>query len=346
MTHWRNLFYSSDGNSNEDDFLLKIKKLLKTREKVNIDLAFQLLRSIEQPAYITLHRLLKSTDLSRTMGLYFEQGAFRFLPFRGNSLSLSGCGVQAFPQDLSPLAYLHHLYLSFNPFEALPSHIADLHLLQTLDLTHTGITKLPDSLSQLKNLTSLFLHGTQVQDIDWLGKMPQLQYLSLTQEQAFLLSPEILAQCPQLKSVYVYNAYSDIPEVISNLSQVKSQQNFFIYDETGEQCFLRFDIHQQAFAIQVGYWGNRAISAMEWAVFERWLGLYALNPLPETKIKVWYYYQDSIGGWQILMRLLEAIENKSKVTILWACDNANVDGWEMMEVLMDDYAVNIEPADF
>lgn len=346
MTHWRNFFYSSDGNPDEGDYLLKIKQLLKTREHVNIDLAFQLLRSIEQPAYITLHRLLKATNLNKTMGLYFEQGAFRFLPFRGNSLSLSGCDIQAFPQELSSLASLHHLYLSFNPLDALPENIADLHLLQTLDLTHTGITELPTSLSRLSHLTSLFLQGTQITDITFLGKMPQLQYLSLTQAQVFLLTPELLAQCSQLKSVYVYDAYADIPEVVSNLPQIKPQQRFFIYDEANEQCFLKFDVTQREFAVQVGYWGNRVISATEWAVFERWLGLYALNPLPETHIKVWYYYQDSIGGWQILMRLLEAIENKSQVKILWACDDANVDGWEMMEVLVDDYAISIEPADF
>lgn len=346
MTHWRNFFYSSDGNPDEGDYLLKIKQLLKTRERVNIDLAFQLLRGIEQPAYITLHRLLKATDLSKTMGLYFEQGAFRFLPFRENSLSLSGCGIQAFPQELSSLATLHYLYLSFNPLDTLPENISDLHLLQTLDLTHTGITELPASLPRLSHLTSLFLQGTQISDITFLGKMPQLQYLSLTRAQALLLTPELLAQCPQLKSVYVHDAYADVPELVSSLPEVKPQQRFFIYDETGEQCFLKFDVTQQEFVVQVGYWGNRVISATEWAIFERWLGLYALNPLPETQIKVWYYYQDSIGGWQILMRLLEAIENKSQVKILWACDDANVDGWEMMEVLVDDYAISIEPADF
>jgi hypothetical protein len=346
MTHWRNFFYSSDGNPDEGDYLLKIKQLLKTRERVNIDLAFQLLRSIEQPAYITLHRLLKATDLSKTMGLYFEQGVFRFLPFRGNSLSLSGCGVQTFPQELDSLASLHHLYLSFNPLDTLPESIAHLRLLQTLDLTHTGISELPHALSSLPHLTSLFLQGTQITDIIFLSQMPQLQYLSLARAQALLLTPELLAQCPQLKSVYVYDAYADMPEIVSNLPQIKSQQSFFIYDEADEQCFLKFDVVKQEFAVQVGYWGNRVISATEWAIFERWLGLYALSPLPETQIKVVYYYQDSVGGWQILMRLLEAIENQSQVKILWACDDANVDGWEMMEVLVDDYAISIEPADF
>ncbi|EAY27293.1 leucine-rich repeat domain-containing protein [Microscilla marina] len=346
MTHWRNFFYSSDGNSEEGNYLLKIKQLLKTRDKVNIDLAFQLLRSIEQPAYITLHRLLKATDLNKTMGLYFEQGAFRFLPFRGNSLSLSGCDVQAFPSELSPVAYLRHLYFSFNPIDALPDSITDLPLLQTLDLTHTRLTTLPTPLSQLQHLKSLFLHGTQIQDISWLVNMPQLRYLSLTRAQSFLLTPEVIRQCPQLKSVYVYDAYSDIPEVVAKLPCVKPYQNFFIYDEEGDQCFLKFDIYKQEFAIQIGYWGNRVISAMEWAIFERWLGMYALNPLPETRVKVWYYYQDNIGGWQILMRLLEAVEKSSQIKILWACDDANVDGWEMMEVLVDDYAISIEPSDF
>lgn len=348
MTRWRNFLYSSDGAPDEGNYLVKIKKLLKTKDQVNIDLAFQLLRALEQPTYITLHRLLKATNLSKTMGLYFEQGVFRFLPFKDNSLSLANCDIQCFPSGFSQISYLQHLYLSFNPLGELPENIDEMNLLQTLDLTHTLLTQLPPAIVQLKHLTSLFLHGTQIEDLSLLADMPQLRYLSLTQSQALKLTPEILKHWTQLEHVYLYDAYNQVPETISNLPCVHRQEGFFIRDEINEQCFLKFDVDKKEFFIQIGYWGNRAVTVLEWAAYERWLGTYAANPLEETYIRVHYYYQDNVGGWQVLIRLLDTIETSSKVKIFWTYDQANTGGWELMEmqevieILMEDYAISIE----
>lgn len=342
MSHWNHVLYSSDGTPEENNHLLKIKRLLKTRETVNIDLAFQLLRSLQQPADLTLHRLLKATDLNKTLGLYFEQGTFRFLPFKNKSLSLANCGIQCFPQDLSLLSFLQHLHLAFNLIESLPETIYQLPVLRTLDLTQTSIAQLPAALPQLRYIEALYLYGTPLEDITLVTCLPYIQYLSLNTTQAKQLTPELIAKWPLIKHIYVYEAYQDIPEVVSNLPMVKAWEKFVIYDDTKKECFVKFDIDEASFAIQIGYWGNRHISELEWAKFERWLGIYRGNPLPETHIKVWFYYQDNIGGWQILMRLLDNIENTSQLKVTWFCDEGNMDGWEVMEALKDDYLMTME----
>jgi len=342
MAQWNSFLYSSEGNSGQDSHLVKIKKLLKTREAANIDLAFQLLRSLQQPADLTLHRLLKATDANKTLGLYFEQGVFRFLPFKQKCLSLSGCSIQRFPENLTEISFLHHLYLSFNPIENLPLGIDRLPVLQTLDLTHTSIEKLPVALRKLGYLKYLFLHGTHLSDLSLLASLPRLQVLSLNKALATQLTPQLLKKWPQLRKLYVYESYPDLPEKISNLPVVQAWENFSIADYTSQQSFVRFEVDQQKFALQIGYWGERVISELEWANFERWLGAYKSNPLPETHLWVVFHYMDNIGGWQILMRLLDTLENLTKIKITWVCDEDNYDGWEMMEVLKDDYAIYIE----
>ncbi len=342
MTQWDNFLYSSEGNSGQDSHLVKIKKLLKTRNIVNIDLAFQLLRSLPQPADLTLHRLLKATDANKTLGLYFEQGVFRFLPFKQRCLSLSGCSIQRFPPDLTELSFLHHLYLSFNPITTLPEEIDRLPVLQTLDLTHTLIAHLPASLPSLNYLKYLFLHGTHLSDISELASFQRLQVLSVNQTLALQLTPQVLKKWPSLQQLYVYDAYPDLPEKISNLPVVQAWEQFSIGDYTGRQQFVKLQVDEQKFALQIGYWGERVISELEWANFERWLGVYKSNPLPETNIWVVFHYQDNIGGWQILMRLLDTLEQLTQIKMVWVCDDDNYDGWEMMDVLKDDYAISIE----
>ncbi|HAS39575.1 MAG TPA: hypothetical protein DCS93_03810 [Microscillaceae bacterium] len=342
MTQWNNFLYSSEGSSEQDNHLIKIKKLLKTRETTNIDLAFQLLRSLQQPADLTLHRLLKATDVNKALGLYFEQGIYRFLPFKQKCLSLSGCSIQRFPEDLAEISFLHHLYLSFNPIEVLPERIDYLPVLQTLDLTNTSIEKLPVSLSKLGYLKHLYLSGTHLSDLSLLTALPKLQVLSLNKALATQLTPQLLKKWPYLQKLYVQEAYSDLPEKISNLPIVQAWEQFAIVDYTSQKSFVRFQTDQQKFALQIGYWGERVISELEWANFERWLGIYKSNPLPETNLWVVFHYQDNIGGWQILMRLLDTLENLTKIKITWVCDEDNHDGWEMMEVLKDDYALSIE----
>lgn len=342
MSHWNQVLYSSDGTPEEEKHLLKIERLLKTRETANIELAFQLLRSLQQPADLTLHRLLKATDLNKTLGLYFEQGAFRFLPFKNRSLSLANCSIQCFPQDLSSLSFLHHLYLAFNLMESLPETIHQLLTLRTLDLTHTSIAQLPATLPQLKYIEALYLYGTPLEDLVLVARLPYIQYLSLNTTQAKQLTPELIAKWPLIKCIYVYEAYQDIPEVVSDLPVVKAWEKFVIYDDAGKECLVKFDVDEGSFSIQIGYWGNRHISELEWANFERWLGIYRDKPLSETHVKVWFYYQDNIGGWQILMRLLDNIENTSQLKVTWFCEEGNIDGWEVMEALKDDYLLTIE----
>lgn len=342
MTQWNDFLYDSDGAPTQDSHLIKIKKLLKTRDTVNIDLAFQLLRSLQKPADLTLHRLLKATDANKTLGLYFEQGTFRFLPFKQKCLSLSRCGIQRFPDDLTEISFLQHLLLSFNPIEVLPNEIYRLPVLQTLDLTYTSLEKLPDSLTQVSYLKALFLQGTQLADISLLNRFHQLQVLSLNAQMARQLTPQVLKNWPCLQRVYVYDAYQDLPEKISNLPVVQAWEQYVILGYDQKQTFVNFDVNQQKFVLQIGYWEERVISELEWATFERWLGIYRSNPLPETKIKVIFHYQDNIGGWQILMRLLDTLENLTQIKIIWVCEEDNFDGWEMMEVLRDDYAIQIE----
>ncbi|OJJ19215.1 hypothetical protein BKI52_20605 [marine bacterium AO1-C] len=342
MAQWNNFLYSSEGNSGQDSHLVKIKKLLKTRDTVNIDLAFQLLRSLQQPADLTLHRLLKATDAKKTLGLYFEQGVFRFLPFKQKCLSLSGCSIQRFPEDLAELSFLYHLYLSFNPIETLPQEITALPVLQTLDLTHTSIDELPLTFTELRYLKHLFLYGTCLSDISLLTSFPRLEVLSLNQTLASQLTPQLLKKWPNLQKLYVYEAYPDLPEKVSNLLVIKAWESFSIVDYISQQSFISFQVDQQKFALQIGYWGERVISELEWASFERWLRIYKTNPLPETNIWVVFHYQDNIGGWQILMRMLDTLENLTQIKITWVCDEDNYDGWEMMDVLRDDYAIYIE----
>jgi hypothetical protein len=166
---YRLLFESDDFTEN----LVKLKKLIESGQKENIEIAFQLGGGME--SYIPNFKLdeyLKTEYQSlidfinigrdKVQGEnIFEQVSYIFTL---SILRLYNLGLTSLSVDLKKLANLKALYIGKNKFDNFPLIVCDIIGLETLNVVDNNFKKIPNEISKLINLKDLNLA-----DNDWIS---------------------------------------------------------------------------------------------------------------------------------------------------------------------------------
>ncbi len=137
-------------------------------------------------------------------------------------LSLSGCGLEEFPQYINSLKSLRYLSLRNNLLKEIPDSFKEFISLEKLDLYDNNLSSLPNSIQELKSLLWLDLSKNQFADIpEPILNLKSLQVLLIGGNYLITL-PESLSNLTDLQQLYLRNnRFISFPESITNLSRLE-----------------------------------------------------------------------------------------------------------------------------
>jgi len=147
-------------------------------------------------------------------------------------MDLHSNALKTIPGEIGLLSDLQYLNLSMNQLETLPPEIGNLDQLETLDLSSNHWLQLPDELGKLQHLKKLdlslepkpwpFKNFQLTAFPEWMGKMPDLQWLNLSGNKITTLPSEI-GNLTELRSLDLsLNELDSLPMAIGRLRQLES----------------------------------------------------------------------------------------------------------------------------
>jgi hypothetical protein len=161
-----------------NDYLEQLQFLLFSEDESNLELAMELVKSLEIDAWPLYHDLRKCSEF---FNQHFRTAPnvktlLRFLHNQKGLLNFKGKKLQHLPTYLSALGGLvRYLDLSQNLFTHIPDCIFSFYNLNTLLLNQNAISELPNSLFSLINLETLSFLDSFVYEIP--NQISQLKYL-------------------------------------------------------------------------------------------------------------------------------------------------------------------------
>ncbi len=202
-----------------NEYLAQLENLLFSSDETNLELALELLKTLEIPAWPLYSDLQKCSE-------FFNQ-EFKVAPKVKNLIHFlhknKGC-VDLGMRQLSHLpAYfsalgnlLIELDLSPNPFSQLPECIAHFKRLKSLDFAHNQISELPN----------------------WLFELPRLENLEFEHTLIYEIPPQI-SQLRQLRSISFGNTPRSPIKISPELYQMKNLETIrFFANERNEKQYI------------------------------------------------------------------------------------------------------------
>ena len=141
------------------------------------------------------------------MGLKLFSNPFLLNSFRNGARS-----------QISNLANLTQLHLSFNKITQIPDEISNLANLTQLYLSSNQISEIPDAIANLSNLAQLYLRSNQITKIpDAIAKLANLKQFDLSYNQITEI-PDAISNLANLTQLDLFNnQITEIPNAIVNL---------------------------------------------------------------------------------------------------------------------------------
>jgi Leucine-rich repeat (LRR) protein len=134
-------------------------------------------------------------------------------------LSISYNELRVLPDWIGNLTQLEELHLMGNPLATLPQSLGNLIQLKALSLPHLSAP--PNWIFSLHALRELAVPASNMESLEWLGRLVQLEYLFVYSAQPGVL-PASLNALLQLKKLIIYNSdLATAPEWIGSLVELR-----------------------------------------------------------------------------------------------------------------------------
>lgn len=194
-----------------DDFKNKVTRLINTKEIVNIELAIQLAKGVEEITWLEDYYIkcfdqlipffwnvnkwdnAKKMSFAEKIEFLCNQTAMRIFDYEEGGIpnqfftiahlervNIIQTKVQNLPLILSKINKVKDLEIRYCHLKEIPIEIREFKNLEVINLSNNSLKDLPDFLIELPNLKKIHLHANKFTDIPHvLKKMDQLKYVGL-----------------------------------------------------------------------------------------------------------------------------------------------------------------------
>jgi len=150
-------------------YIQKVKDLLYSGQKVNIDLAISIMQGFGLDWNSAGFEEEKELVNLCGVGVFCEV-----------NIKLRHLELKAIPASVSQLQNLKHIWLGGNQLSCLPESISQLQKLEWLELSDNQIATIPSDIGQLRNLKGVNFKNNQIKAIpESIGQLQKLEWLGL-----------------------------------------------------------------------------------------------------------------------------------------------------------------------
>lgn len=198
----------------------KIRALIATGEAMNIELAFELAKSVDldMDEVLVDYRLLLNMEADvRSLSAEILLDALLSL-----YMDLMGRKLKKLPEAICSFKHLRSLTLTDNELDDLAPCLAQLPLLSAINLRNNKFRKIPDFIFDMQQLTLLSFSGNALNEVpEAIGKMQTLDVLSFGACHLQTI-PKSLFSLKNLKNLDLgENRLSELPEELGNLEKLE-----------------------------------------------------------------------------------------------------------------------------